>query len=255
VPKDCAVLIIAGPSKEPPPEETAAIDRYLQAGGKAIALVDPPPGAGLTKLLDRWGVSVRPDLIVDPSGGGRLFRARPTIPLVTEYDGAHPITRSFRQATFYPFARSVFAKENPVDAQVWPLAQAGRASFAEPHPSAQTPVRLQFNPATDRRGPIVLAVAVTRPAKGGKEARMVVVGDSDFISNAFFDQVGNGEFFLACMNWLAEAEDLIAIRPRTPQDRRIQLTDAQERGMFWLVVVAMPLAALSLGIAVHWRRR
>jgi ABC-type uncharacterized transport system involved in gliding motility auxiliary subunit len=252
VPADCAVLMIAGPSREPFPPEMAAVERYLQNGGKALVLVDPAPGVGLEKLLDRWGVRVGRDLVIDASGAGRLLGAGPAIPLVKDYDGAHPITRSFRLTTFFPLARSLRPKETPGDAAVWPLAQTSPDSFAEP---ADGPRRTRFDPARDRKGPLLLAVAVTRAAHGGKEARLVVVGDSDFISNAFFDKVGNGDFFLACVNWLAEEEELIAIRPRPRQDRRVQLTEQQGRGIFWLVVAAMPLAALGLGLVVHWRRR
>src|SRR5262249_23362666 len=253
VPADCAVLVIAGPSREPFPAEMRAVERYLQQGGKALILVDPAPGVGLDKFLDRWGVQVGHDLVIDTSGAGRFYGAGPAVPLVKDYDGRHPITRNFRLATFFPLARSLRPKESSGDAEVWPLAQTSPNSFVEPYSGSHPHVR--FDPAHDRKGPDLLAVAVTRPAKNGKEARLVVVGDSDFISNAVFDQAGNGDFFLAWVNWLAEEEELIAIRPRPRQDRRVQLTDQQARGIFWLVVVALPLAALTAGIVVHWRRR
>jgi ABC-type uncharacterized transport system involved in gliding motility auxiliary subunit len=253
VPADCSVLVIAGPSLEPFPAEISAVERYLQHGGKALVMVDPAPGVGLDRFLDRWGVQVGHDLVIDTSGAGRFYSYGPAVPLVKDYDGRHPITRSFRLTTFFPLARSLRPKENPGDAEVWPLAQTSPESFAEPYSGSHP--RVRFDPARDHKGPDLLAVAVTRPAKSGREARLVVVGDSDFISNAFFDQAGNGDFFLAAMNWLAEEEELIALRPRPRQDRRVQLTDQQARGIFWLVVVALPLAALSAGVVVQYRRR
>lgn len=253
VPADCAVLVIAGPSREPFPAELSAVERYLQRGGKALVMVDPAPGVGLDKFLDRWGVQVGHDLVIDTSGAGRFYGAGPAVPLVKDFDGRHPITRGFRLTTFFPLARSLRPKESPGDAEVWPLAQTSPESFSEPYGGSHP--RVRFDPAHDHKGPDLLAVAVTRPAKSGREARLVVVGDSDFISNAFFDQAGNGDFFLAAMNWLAEEEELIALRPRPRQDRRVQLTDQQARGIFWLVVVALPLAALLAGVVVQYRRR
>jgi ABC-type uncharacterized transport system involved in gliding motility auxiliary subunit len=96
---------------------------------------------------------------------------------------------------------------------------------------------------------------VTREAKGGKQARLVVFGTSRLVHNRFLDEGGNGDFFVRSINWLAEEEELIAIQPRPLQDRRVALTEQQARGIFWLIVVALPLAALALGVSAHWRRR
>jgi len=253
VPADCAVLVVAGPGKEPLPGELAAIRRYLEAGGKAMFLVDPSPGAGLESFLDRWGVRVGGDIVMDTSGAGRLYGAGPAMPLIKDYDGQQPITRNFRLMTFWPLTRSAAPKENSGDAVPWPLAQTSPDSFAEPYSGGER--HLRFDAARDRKGPIVVATAVTRAAKEGREARLVVLGSSNLVTNHFFTREGNGDFFLNCVNWLAEQEGMIAIRPRSPQDRRIQMTEAQARGLFWLVVVVMPLAALAAGVVVHLRRR
>jgi len=139
------------------------------------------------------------------------------------------------------------------DAEVLPLAQTSAESFAEPYRGGAR--RVAFDPKRDRKGPILVAVAVTREAKGGKQARIVVTGSSRFVNNRFLGEGGNSDYFLRCMNWLAEEEELIALQPRPAQDRRVALTEQQARGIFWLIVVAMPLAAMALGIGVHWRRR
>jgi ABC-type uncharacterized transport system involved in gliding motility auxiliary subunit len=253
VPSDCAALVIAGPGREPLPDEMAAIQRYLEQGGKALFLIDPAPAAGLNRFLDRWGMRVGNDLVVDVSGAGRIYGAGAAMPLVKDYHPQHPITHNFRQMTFFPLARSLAVKETPGDALVAPLAQTGPESFAEPYTGGSRHAR--FDPTHDRRGPIVLAVAATREATNGRQARLVVIGSSNFVTNSFFDKAGNGDFCLNSLHWLAEEEELIALRPRSRQDHRIQLTDQQARGIFWLVVVAMPLAAAGVGGVVLWRRR
>jgi ABC-type uncharacterized transport system involved in gliding motility auxiliary subunit len=204
-------------------------------------------------FLDTWGVKVGHDLVVDASGAGRAYGAGPAMPLVMDYNPQHPITRDFRLMTFFPLARSLASKESPGDAAAVPLAQTGPQSFAESYTGSAR--RANFDPARDRRGPISLAVAVSRAASSGKEARLVAIGSSNFINNAFFDKAGNGDFFLNAVNWLADDESLIAIRPRPRHDHRVQLTEQQARGVFWLTVIGMPAVALALGIAVYWRRR
>src|SRR5205807_1142245 len=79
----------------------------------------------------------------------------------------------------------------PGDADVQALAQTGPDSFAEPFTGSRR--RAQFDPKLDKRGPIVLAAAATRETTAGKQARVVAIGSSNFISNAFFDKAGNGD--------------------------------------------------------------
>jgi len=237
------------PNVDPHDYEASPADVQAIAGADVVV----KSGVGLEKFLDRWGVKVGDDIVMDTSGAGRLYDAGPAMPLVKDYDGRQPITRSFRLMTFWPLVRSAAPKENAGDASPLPLAQTGRDSFAEPY--SGPPRRQRFDPSRDRKGPIVVASAVTRAARECREARLVVLGSSNLATNSFFPREGNGDFLMNCINWLAQEEELIAIRPRSPQDHRIQMTEEQARGLFWLVVVALPRAALAAGIAVHWRRR
>ena len=84
-------------------------------------------------------------------------------------------------------------------------------------------------------GPISLAVAVSAPVAGASapppaegqepdpnkpETRLVVVGDSDFAANSVAGIGGNRDMFLNIVNWLAQQDNLISVRPRNPEDRR-----------------------------------
>jgi ABC-type uncharacterized transport system involved in gliding motility auxiliary subunit len=86
-------------------------------------------------------------------------------------------------------------------------------------------------------------------------ARMVVVGDSDFAVNSYFRAQGNGNLFLNMVSWLAQDEDLIAIRPKPPEDRRVILSQSQQRWLMYLTVFVLPGAVLVAGISVWQRRR
>ena len=84
---------------------------------------------------------------------------------------------------------------------------------------------------------------------------MVAFGDSDFATNSVLGVQGNRELFLNAVNWLAQQENLIAIRPRDPQDRRVNLTAGQDRFIFLLTVLIIPGFVLLGGIQTWWRRR
>ena len=84
---------------------------------------------------------------------------------------------------------------------------------------------------------------------------MVVIGDSDFPTNSVLGVQGNRDFFLNTVNWLAQQENLIAIRPREPEDRRLTLTaDAQSR-IFMLSVFLLPGLVFAAGIYSWYGRR
>ena len=84
---------------------------------------------------------------------------------------------------------------------------------------------------------------------------MVVVGDSDFASNAFLGMAGNRDLALNIINWLAQQENLISVRPRDPEDRRITLSQGQDRMIFWFTVLIVPGLLIAAAVHTWWRRR
>jgi ABC-type uncharacterized transport system involved in gliding motility auxiliary subunit len=264
VPKDCDVLIVAGPENEPEPHEIAAMNDYLHKGGKILALVDPRPAASLEDLFSKWSIEVGDDVVVDVSPAGRLFGANEFMPMSMSY-GSHPITEGFNVATLFAQCRSVEAMEDSVFPELRPvvLLESTEQSWAEKGELSGT---IKFDADVDVRGPVPLGVALSEPSSQpageaqeadtlAKETRIVVLGDSDFASNSYFGFSGNKDFFLNIVNWLGEQEELISIRPKAPEDRRVSLTRAQSRFLFYLLVVVLPLGALVSGGIVWWRRR
>ena len=73
--------------------------------------------------------------------------------------------------------------------------------------------------------------------------------------NAYFERQRNGDLFLNAVSWLAEDTDLMAIRPRDPASRRINLTLPEANFLFYFAVILMPGLAMMSGIGVWWKRR
>jgi len=265
VPEDCAILVVAGAQRAFLSNEIELIRTYIEQGGDAFFLFDPEVDTGLEELLKVWGIEVGRDVVVDVSGIGRLFGIGGVgVPIAGEY-GAHPITEKHKGImTFYPLARSVsFEQGGREDVTGTELAKTSSSSWAESDLNVLKGAEARRDPG-EKRGPISLSVAVTvevkkegasEEASEKQQARLVVFGDSDFAKNRFFPQQGNGDLFLNSISWLAEEEELISIRPKTPGFNPITLTKAQGRNLFWLSVVLLPLAVLVAGTVVYVRRR
>jgi ABC-type uncharacterized transport system involved in gliding motility auxiliary subunit len=56
-------------------------------------------------------------------------------------------------------------------------------------------------------------------------------------------------------NWLSSDEDLISIRPKSPEDRPLNLTTRKLNAAFWLSIVVFPLTVVGFGMAAWWKRR
>lgn len=253
VPPDCAVLVVAGPKNPLLQPEVASIGKYLDGGGKALLLIDPDTDSQLNEVLKTWNVDVGNNTVIDVSAAGQMFGGGPYAPLVLSY-GAHPITKDFvRTMTIFPFARSVtMGQSTGSGASGTTLLTTSEASWGEVEMKAG--VAPKFDEGKDQKGPINLGVAASKSV-AGKEARLVVIGDSDFASNRAIKFQRNGDLFLNSINWLAQDEDLISIRPKSQTNRRVDLSASQQNLLFWLFVLLMPLAVLGTGAYVWWKRR
>ncbi len=258
VPEDAAVVLLAGAQKSLLEQEWQALKAYVEQGGRLMVLVDPQAAPGVGDFLSQYGLVLEDDIIVDRNS--RLLGGDYLVPPIVEYE-SHPITRDFRQSpylVYLPMARSVRAAQSlPEGINVEILARTGPGSWGEKDLERLRRGEAELNPE-DIQGPVaVAAVATVHGKEGGKKGRILVVGDSDFISNGAIDpnRSGNQDFFLNGLNWLAEQEDLISIRAKSAPSRPVMLKPGQWTLIFLVVVVLFPLSILCVGVVVVWRRR
>jgi ABC-type uncharacterized transport system involved in gliding motility auxiliary subunit len=260
IPDDAAIVVVAGPQKELLPNEVDALSGYVARAGKVFFMIDPFQANGLTVLLEKYGLGLGNDVIIDVNPQGRMLGAGPEVPVVGDYQ-PHPITREFRYATFFPVARTVTVKEKPpegVSAQA--LARTSGESWAETNQEQIRTGQVKPDPG-EARGPLTVAAVATVDAKEapddrkGAKARVVLIGDSDFASNAFVNLSGNKDLFLNTLSWLAEEENLIAIRPKESRNAPVFLTAAQGQVLFYVPVVLLPLAMMVAGVYAVIRKR
>jgi ABC-type uncharacterized transport system involved in gliding motility auxiliary subunit len=278
IPADATALVLAGPKTDLLDNEVPLIAEYLAGGGKLLALVDPPddfkkaaPMPRLDDLLKQWGINATQSVVVDVSGRTSVA----TVPVAAPPYPTHPITEQFGLLTMFPVARAITpVTDNPQRPAQSFLQTSGR-SWAETN-YAQLEDADALAPETDKgdlAGPVSIGVAVSAPVAGEEKAqpaadkpatgeptrkpetRVAAIGDSDFASNAYLGVQGNRDLFMNTVNWLAQQENQIAIRPRDPADRRITLTENTTLFLQYLSLLFVPAAVLGAGVFTWWRRR
>jgi ABC-type uncharacterized transport system involved in gliding motility auxiliary subunit len=261
VPGDCTTLVIAGPTKNYEQPEVDAIKKYVETGGRALFLLDPPLKLGheetadndaLTNLLESWGVTVDKDLILDFNPMGQIAGVGPQVALVTSY-ASHPIVDQMAgTATGFPLSRSLEIK-NTDKTSVQKLFDSSADSVATT--KLNSPAIDPKDP-TNKKGPLTLAAAGTyNTGKENSHGRFVVVGSSIWASNRFIGFNGNDDLASNTVNWLSSDEDLISIRPKPPEDRRITMTGRQLSWVRATSQFALPLVVVIVGVGVWWKRR
>ncbi len=264
IPDDCDVLVVAGPRQRLADEEVRWISEYLmQRRGRVMLLLDAGVETGLGALLDRWQIY--------PGAGFVTGRRIPGWGLVVNEYGNHPITRPLRNVTTaYVAPRPLHAfrderaqtNSNALTAEdqvrLTILARAEADGWVEMDVSQYPPV---YDEGVDQRGPVAIAIAAElgpiSPDAQLDATRLVVIGDSHFVSNAAIHSGigGNVSFFMSALNWLADRDTLLAIEPNVPFMLQPGLTRQQWRQLSGVVIFALPALVALLGGIVGYRRK
>ncbi len=249
VPPTCDVVVIAGPTQGFFPQEALMVHKYLDAGGKVLVEEDPETDPKFDDMYQAWNIAVGNNIVVDASGVGRLIGTGPETPLVLEY-GDSPITKNLQGGmTFFHLARTVsVADKSKNDSQGVELLKTSDRTFTIPKLEKE----VKFDPKT--AGPLSLGVAASRRS-GEQSDRLVVLGDSDFAENQWIGLQRNGDLFFNAIDWLAQDESLISIRPKSSTNRRITLSEGQVAILRWIELILLPGLVIVLGISIWWKRR
>jgi len=249
MPADAQALVLAGPVASLSDGEAKLVQEWVDKGGKLIALIDPGVHSGLEKAFAAWGLKVGDDEVIDAES------QQPEVAIAQEY-ADHPITNPrsspFQIACIFPLARSVSkAKDIPAGWSVTELARTGPRAWGETDPIRDG--RVEYNPGRDLKGPVPLAVAATH-GSGDSESRVVVIGNSNFAANGFYQLRGNRDFALNAASWVAHEEAKISIRPKSRSGNALFLTAAQKNTMTLFAFDLLPFSLLFAGLAV-WQTR
>jgi hypothetical protein len=261
IPTDCIVVVDIGPRRPYAPGEASVLSDYLARGGRFLLMIDPafPVGRELAGLLGRAGLAAEPGVVIDPLNHYGSDDSKVAVP----YYPPHPITNRVA-LTVFPEARPLRLGRVPDSVVASVLVSSSSDSVVRPLLQDEAGGRLTASTSAETRAtrpsPAVLAVALEgrwpdAPAGQEQRFRFVLVGNSNFATNAYFPYVSNGDLAIGMVRWLAGDEALPAVKPQALSLEQIDLTGRQMRDIFVTVELLLPLSIVLLGGIVWWRRR
>lgn len=263
VPGDAEMLLVAGPLADFTPREADKVRRFLrERNGRLLALLEPGTPSGLEDVLLDWGVLAQDALLVEKSPAGKSpdgdlsFLNLPETP--------HETTRILQEARLPLYAgrlRPVQADPGrPVDDTLSVSELFGSSDNAWGERDYRRP---PFRPDFDKGDlvpPVSLGVAAERSVRVKGEvripgSRLVVLGSSDFATDARFEKGGNRYFLVNATNWLLGRNYLVNVPPRPLSEFKLNAT-SEDLSSLARRFAMVPLAVALLGFLVHsWRRR
>ncbi len=257
IPADTNLLVIADPRTPLLTGEVQIIHHYLQDGGNLLWLAEPDSNPTLDPLAEALGVEFLPGTVVDATT--QLFGIdNPAFALITSYP-MHPVTRELGSLTLFPQAAALEVSA-PEGWQAEPLLTTLDRAWTEIGPISGT---IRFDEDSDERmGPLDIGYVFTREIKkddtdeeSGNEQRVVVIGDSDFLSNTYLGNGGNVDLGLSLFNWLNHDDRFITITARTAGDTHLELGKTAQMLIGFGFLFGLPLLLLGTGVNIWWRRR
>lgn len=238
IPDNSAVLVIASPATPLPSAEMAVIKQSIDQGGNLLILTDPDP-AFLSPLLAHLGLEQQPGAVMDNSSKPYGIND-PGFILASTY-GHHPVTQGLQTMTLYPNTAALKLTHTSAFNAVALLTSSAKAWLESPNQTA---------PQTQ---PLVFGYALTRTVNT-KQQRIVVIGDGDFLANAYIGNVGNLDMGLRLLAWLSHEDRFIDIPAKIAHDKTLQLSATQVAILGFGFLVIMPIVLVCAGLIV-WRAR
>lgn len=273
VPKDAALVVIAGPQQPLFSQEIKALKAYLEQGGRLLVMLEPFHDGGLKEFLERYGVGLNDGIILDQNQVSAALGASAVMPIAIKY-GNHRITQDFTNVvTVFPLARPLILKRDIAGVSPLELAATSPTSWEKTGKDFGKSGKLDFDPNQDRQGPFTLAALSDisldldkdrekkQPPAGEKQPEpekrtyLAVFGDVDFAANGYFNLSMNGDLFLNTVNFLAAEEQQIVIRKGDLKAQPLMLAGWQYWVLFLATMILVPLILVGAGVAAYLKRR
>ncbi|CAL1238867.1 GldG family protein [Candidatus Methylocalor cossyra] len=294
IPDNTDVLVLAGPRTQLLPGEISLIEAYIKKGGNLLWLADPGDLHGLDGLAGQLGVKFLPGVVVDASTQ-LLGIADPTFALVAEYppnpitSGFQEMTVFPSAAAIERTTQGDFTKEpilstlprswtetGPIQGKLQFEANKGErqgpldigyaltrqvtppAAEKPPEPGKDNPSPSAAPKAADEKKAEPATPPKPEPPKESPkpvQQRIVVIGDGDFLSNAFLGNGGNLDLGLNIIQWLSRSDALINIPSKTAPDRKLELSPIASGAIAVGFLFVLPIVLIGTGAIVWFKRR
>jgi gliding motility-associatede transport system auxiliary component len=257
---DDGTLIIAGASHKILAGEIQQINDFITQGGSMLWLQDPEAPDEFNSLLDLFKINFIKGVVVDTNPQLRevLRLSHPAKLPIISYK-MHSITKNMQNFTLFVTAAAI--SSSPInephknDWKTSPLLLTQDTSWAETQGFI---LDVKYNQNSgDTQGPLTIGVALERtlPEQNNKQQRIVVIGDSDFLSNNNLGHGANLDLILNIMNWLSNDEQLISINTKSAPDFKLELSDTEIAIIGFGFLLGLPGLFTFTGIFIWFKRR
>ncbi|MFC1929138.1 GldG family protein [Chloroflexota bacterium] len=253
IPEDCTALIIAAPQESINESEIEIIENYLENDGWVMILTNPDSPQEIKQLLSTQGVDIKDGTVIDPSSYAAPNIDSPSVTRIRNQFGLG--------TTYFPGSTAIIPQEEKEAIGILPLVWTSTDSWLERdfNPGEEP----AFNEGVDTKGPLALGVLIYAAQPDATKAaspevpdtRLIVIGDSDFVSNQHFYNGNNGEFFLNSVNLLTQGKELISIERKVLPFRRLVISPQEMNLIRYSSIALLPLLVLVAGGIIWWRRR
>ena len=272
LPENTRLLVIAAPANPYLAGEVEHIVKYIDAGGNLLWLTDPGELFGLDKIATSFGLQLQDGIIIDNNTELRqtLGIEHPAIIPVTEYF-PHIITNTIRYNTLFPLARGISPLSNDNTVNNWQAEALFNSTGKSWSEAGGLKEEMVFNTSEgDVAGPVTMAVALHRPrssridgvqagqhddATASGSQRMVVVGDSDFLSDTYIGAGANLNLGLNIFNWLIGDDDFISVEVKPAADTKLILDETQLVIIGFGFFLIIPIVLLVIGFRIWYVRK
>jgi ABC-type uncharacterized transport system involved in gliding motility auxiliary subunit len=256
VPMDCNLLVIAGPRDALAEVELEKIDQYLSQGGRLLALfnagsISKETGgeiSGLDKILAKWGVEIGTNVVYDRDGFSAQGRGQDII--VRDFNPKHPLVNPLLDSGLYMSMPRAVGKLRTLP-QTADAPKVEELAFTGPNAKAgaSAPQRYSLIAAVEKGA--IKGVITERGT-----TRIVVAGDSVFLTNTGLRTPTNRDFAEYALNWLLERTQVLGgVGPRSIVEYRVVMSQSQLQRVELILLGGIPCGVLLLGGLVWLRRR
>lgn len=258
VPADATAVMVLGPITGYLDAEAKQLETYLAKGGSLFLglapAFKPEVYDNLTSLAIPYGLKLGKDVVVDRLSTVQGSEA--TIPIISNYEPAHPITEDFGLRTIFPLSSSVSRVEGNDAATLIALTTPFPGSWAETDLKGVTSGKAEFKEKEDIKGPVgVLGVGERVGEKATKDSRFILLGSSSFLINAYQNQSGNTTLFLNAVSWMINDEGIISFNRPGVEEFPVILSEQHIHMIFVIAILLVPILFFGCAIFIYRRRR
>lgn len=258
VPGDATAVFILGPISGFLPQEVSLLKEYLNDGGSLFLALAPAFKAelydNLTSLVIPYGLKLGKDIVIDRLS--TVQGAEATIPIISQYSADHPITKGFNLRTVFPLSSSVSTIEGKDSATILASTSAFPGSWAETNLKGVTEGKAQFDEKQDLKGPIgLIGISENAVKNGAGNSRVVLLGSSSFLVNAYQSQAGNTTLFLNTVSWMVNDEGIISFNRPGIEEFPVILSSQHLHMIFVVSIILVPIIFFGSAIFIYRRRR